>query len=317
MTRLSMYLLGFLCLQLVLALAIYWQDHQQSTLQQAQPLLSFSRDTLDKIIVIESEKTATLAKDGDHWILPGLDNLVVNQIQLDNALEKLAALTTDWPIATTPTSHQRFELQEDNFQRRIQLFQDDNKVADLLLGSSPGFRKVHLRVLNDNNVYALPLNTFDFPAEETQWLDKNLLAVTGITAIQGTDYRLTKKQDEWTLKSPSSDKLIPIDKDKAMGLVKVLSTLRVVELISQPPVFVDAAVKKMVIEGEQKRHYQLLELNSHYYIKYQDIDRVFSISQKDYQHITDIDLSGLTADTSETNTETETNTTSNPVSPSR
>jgi Domain of unknown function (DUF4340) len=307
MMRLPIYLLGFLCLQLVLALGIYWQDHQQSTPQQAQLLLNFNRDKLDKIVITgaEHEQTSTLTKNGDHWILPDLKNLAVSQIQLDSALEKLAALKTNWPIATTQTSHQRFELQEDNFQRRIQLFQEGNKVADVLLGSSPGFRKVYLRVLNDNNVYSLPLNTFDFPVKDADWLDKTLLAASNITAIQGIDYRLTKEQDKWTLQALSSNKTAPIDQDKAAGLAKALSNLRVLELTSKPPVFVDAAVKNIVIEGEQKRHYQFLELNGKYYIKRQDMDHVFSINQADYQQIAGVDLLGLTASTSEKGTETE------------
>ena len=293
MTRLPAYLFGFLCLQLVLTAVIYWQRHQQSDVHQSQPLLSFDRSKLDRVVIMGADQTATLAKDDSAWRMPDLDQLPVSESQLNSALDKLAVLKTNWPVATTQSSHQRFELQEDNFQRRIQLFQADEKVADLLLGSSPGFRKIHLRILGDGNVYALSLNTFDFPTKDEQWLDKTLLAVENINSIQGPDYRLIKEQDNWILKSPSN-KTFPLDKGKAVGLAKALSQLRVLELVSEPPEFVGPAVKTFVLENGQQQSYQFLELEDKFYIKQQATDKVFTLNQTDYQRITSVDLAGLT-----------------------
>ena len=306
MTRLPIYLVVFLCLQVVLTSVIYWQRNQQTGPHQTEPLLSFDRDKLDKIVITGAEQTesAVLTKDKGAWFLTNLNQLPVSQNQLDTALDKLSALTTSWPIATTKTSHQRFELQEDNFQRRIQLFQGGNKIADLLLGSSPGFRKVHLRMLDNDNVYALPLNTFDFPVKDQQWLDKSLLAISAIDSIQGPDYFLIKEQGDWILKSPA-DKTVPLDQDKAVGLARALSNLRVLELVTEPPVFVGSAVKTLIVKGEQQHNYQFLEFEGKYYVKQQITDKVFTLNQIDYQRITGVDLAGLTRSESETGTKAE------------
>lgn len=319
MTRLPTYLLGCLCLQLVLAMALYWQLHRQSDLQAPQSLLNFDRDQLDKIVIMSGEDTATLVNDGGHWSLPELGNLAVNSTQLTSAIDKLAGLMTRWPVATTPASHRRFQLQEDNFQRRIQLFQENNKIADLLLGSSPGFRKLHLRVVNDDKVYALPLNTFDFPAKDPQWLDKTLLAIADIKAIQGADYRLAKgqgdqeddkekgdkAQDQWILQALSTNEQAPLNRDKAAALVNALSNLRVLAWTSQPPAFTDSAVVTLLIEGEQQHTYQFLESENKYYIKRRGADHVFTLGQTDYQRIAAADLSRLTLAPSEGDVEAD------------
>ena len=306
MTRLPIYLSVFLCLQVVLISVIYWQRSQQIDSYQTEPLFSFDRDKLDKIVIMGAEQTenAVLTKDENAWFLANLNQLPVSQSQLDTALDKLSALTTNWPIATTKASHQRFELQEDNFQRRIQLFQEGNKVADLLLGSSPGFRKVHLRMLGDDNVYALPLNTFDFPIKDQQWLDKSLLAVRDIKHIQGPDYRLIKEQDTWILKSPA-DKTVPLYQDKAVGLARALSNLRVLELMPEPPIFVGSAVKTLTVKGQRQHNYQFLEFEDKYYVKQQITDEVFTLNQIDYQRITSVDLAKLTRSESETDAKAE------------
>ena len=320
MRRLPIYLLGVLCVQIVLALVIYWHNNQQTESHQSQPLLSFDQNTLDKIVIMGPSETVTLSKHASddnesRWTLTNLNKLPVSQTQLDSALEKLAGLTTNWPIATTPSSHQRFELQDDNFQRRIQLFQGENKVADLLLGSSPGFRKVHLRTLDDDNVYALPLNTFYFPTTDEQWLDKTLLAIDDIKSIEGADYRLLKTADTWTLNALDKDKLIPLDQDKAIGLAKALSNLRVLEFVTEPPVFADASIKTLVIEGEQQQRYQLLEVDEKYYLKDEETGHVFSIGQTDYQRMTGVTLAGLTLSQPEPASETEPSITSKSVPP--
>ena len=160
-------------------------------------------------------------------------------------------------------------------------------------------------MLDDDNVYALPLNTFDFPIKDQQWLDKSLLAISDVNSIQGPDYRLIKEQDAWILKSPA-DKTVPLDQDKAVGLARALSNLRVLELASEPPIFAGPTVKTLIVKGKQKHNYQFLEFEDKYYVKKQQItDKVFTLNQANYQRITGVDLTGLMRSEPETGAKAE------------
>ena len=55
----------------------------------------------------------------------------------------------------------------------------------MLLGTSPGFRKVHVRRPNEKEIYTVNLNTYDMPVADTEWLDKALLSAKDVRRIKG------------------------------------------------------------------------------------------------------------------------------------
>jgi len=58
-------------------------------------------------------------------------------------IDKLEGAEAAWPVATSESSAERFEVSDAKFQRRIRFFADDAVVTELFLGTSPGFRRVH------------------------------------------------------------------------------------------------------------------------------------------------------------------------------
>lgn len=81
------------------------------------------------------------------------------------------------------------------YQRHQQLLQDEQLVADLYVGTSPGFRKVHIRKVDDDAIYAVGLNSYEMPVKVSDWLHKTLLAPQDIEGIKGADCTQQKTED--------------------------------------------------------------------------------------------------------------------------
>ena len=177
MNKTQYWLSGLLILQLLITAGLSWNRQSQQQTNPQQPLLSFEQQRLDKLVISDSENNVTLTKSGDRWLLPELQKLPVNDSRMTELLSKLQGLKTGWPVATTRASRERFEVEEDKFQRRIQWYQDDTLAGELLVGTSPGFRKTHIRKVGDDAIYTAELNSYELPVQNDGWLDKSLLSV--------------------------------------------------------------------------------------------------------------------------------------------
>jgi Domain of unknown function (DUF4340) len=219
---------------LVLIGILVWQQRDQSTGGGA--LLPIDRATVDGLL-IEDETGAKikLARTDAGWTLPDSDGLPVDNEKVGQLLDKLFAADAPWPVATSAESAKRFEVTAEKFQRRIQLLVADQTVGDLYLGTSPGFRKVHARLADSDDVYAITFANFEATARPDDWIDKALLKpADDITALERPDHwTLSQSGDVWTL-----DGLNPGEttkQDAAKDLVNKVTNLRVMGIAEQPP----------------------------------------------------------------------------------
>ncbi|ODS22467.1 hypothetical protein AB835_14035 [Candidatus Endobugula sertula] len=293
MNKTFLWLSSLLIVQIVLAIGLYWGTSSHTGQQAQRMLLNVKQEMIDKIVIQGDKQTALLQKKEGQWRLPSLDDLPVNQDQLQSVLNKLVDVKYHWPIATTKSSHQRFDVDDDQFQRRITLYKGEDMVTDVLLGTSPGFRKVHARLAGENNVYALALNTFDFPNEDKQWMNKALLAAKDITLIQTPHYTLKKSDDNWLLENDVDDGDRVLDQEKVNQLSQALTSLAVLDIAQETQDVLSESWIKVDIIGDNKWSYQWLEKDGQYYVKRDDINQVFTVSQSDYERVVILDLSKL------------------------
>jgi len=145
----------------------------------ASQLLSFDPAKATKLRVSGDEGAVQLIRDGEDWRLAQgseQDGLPADGGKISELLADLSDLEAPWPVATSDDSAQRFEVTEDNHQRRLVIEDEDGPVADLLLGTSPGYRRVHARISGQSDVYSIDFSNFEAPTDADQWLDKALLA---------------------------------------------------------------------------------------------------------------------------------------------
>ena len=187
----------------------------------ASQLLTFDAANVTKLSVSGEDQTVSLARDGDSWRLE--DGLSADGGKISELLADLSDLDAPWPVATSDDSAERFEVTEENHQRRLIIEDEDGPVADLLLGTSPGYRRVHARVSGESEVYSIDFSNFEAPTDADQWLDKTLLAAQGEVssiALEGA-WQLARQDGGWLIDGA------PADGDAADDLVRRFTGLRV------------------------------------------------------------------------------------------
>ncbi|MBB3061132.1 DUF4340 domain-containing protein [Microbulbifer rhizosphaerae] len=283
MKKLQFYLSGFLALQLVLAAGLFWREHRQQELQQqSEPLLALQQEQLQRLEISADDNSVTLQKNAGEWQLPELHSLPVDAAKLDGLLDKLAEMRSGWPVATTSSARERFEVGEEKFQKRLRLYSDGEVVAEFFIGTSPGFRWVHLRRAGDDAIYAVELNSYEMPAKGEEWLDKKLLAAGEPESISGPDYQLRKVDGEWQFVAGDGE----LDVDKARELASAFSGLRIQKPAEEMPEAEPLEIR--VATGGGELSYQFLRADEKYFVRRSDREQLFELSRYDYERIADL-----------------------------
>lgn len=166
------------------------------------PLLSVDFPAIDKILINQDkDHQVVLAKKDGNWVMPDDDDLPVDQGKLKTLTDKLKGLKHSWAVADTSASAKRFKVTDSDHKRKIVLSHDGTDLATVYLGTSPGFRRTHVRVGDKPAIYEEAISTYQAPTDSKQWLDKQLLAVQGddLKAIQGSGFTLNHAKSGWTL----------------------------------------------------------------------------------------------------------------------
>jgi Domain of unknown function (DUF4340) len=307
MSKVQSWLTGFLMLQVAIVVAVFYADQPSEADSSQAPLVDVEWSTVNRVVVSDGSSSATLQKTDGEWIMPAFGNLPVEKSKVSSMLDKVAALSTGWPVATSQSSHARFDVAVDKFQRRLQFYQGEDVSAELLLGTSPGFRKVHIRPIGNDAVYTVQLNTHDIPAEADDWLEKTLLSVDAIDYIKGPDYTLKMENDQWRFVGNTQNNL-QLNTEKAQQLSSALTELRV-QSVSTDAIG-DSAMTLQVSGASGKWDYQFFQSGDKYLVSRTDRSEVFAISQNDYERIAQIGLPQLVVDTAKPSDEADTATAS-------
>ena len=288
MSKLTTGLGLVLALQVVITLGLYFNAQKNQQHEQSQALLNLEIEQIDKIVIQEKGSLATLFKQGQNWILSERGQLPVDLNQLKALLGKLESLQAGWPVSTSTSSHERFEVNENAYQRHLQLYQGNQIKAELYIGTSPGFRKVHVRKAGQDLVYAVKLNAFDLPSSSDEWLDRSLLAVDNIRAIQGSNYRLEKQGDDWMLAQgqKEGDDLNEKSLQKLLSAFESLRIRGLVELTEDQQV--QNGTRLTVTQVNKVLRYHFFQIDQQYLIHRDDYPYTFSLAELDYQSIVGI-----------------------------
>lgn len=240
MKKLQWWALGILLVQFAFAGAWFQFAGKTGRVAAAVALLPAEVADADRIYIDAGESRATLQQQyGGKWLLPELHELPVDEDKIRDAVASLRGLKTSWPVATSSSGHERFEVGGENFQRRVQMFKGETLQGEIYFGSAPQFRQTHVRTGDDDNVYALEVNAQSFPAEDEYWMSKKLLAAKEISAFSGGGFSLEKDGDDWKLQNAGGEEFAA-DAGKVSGVTGALENLRVLALVtpdagSEPP----------------------------------------------------------------------------------
>lgn len=294
--------------QVLLILGVFAYQENSRVQVDAQPLLAIKPADIDRMVIQDASNKVTLQKTGSQWQLPELHQLPVDKQKLDEILQKLDGTKLTWPVTNTVSSHERFEVAGTKFQRRIELFQGDIKKADLWLGSTPGFKKIHLRREGEDQVYAVELTAFEFATASNDWLQSDLLAVKDVNSIKAADYELQKFGDAWNFvavnQGASGEK---VSTSKATDLTSAFSNLQVQEVVTKVPQGETTKVSVKSVVGEF--NYEFTKAGNDFFVKRSDRDLNFKLSQSEFERIANVKKASLLASEAASN-----NTTAAPIS---
>lgn len=284
----SRNLLLLLVVQVLLAIGIYAYQRNAQPQLDARALLDFNLDNVDKLVISDASNSATLAKSADAWQLAELHQLPVETQKLDGLLDKLNGTRLTWPVTTTESSHERFEVTDGKFQRRVGFFTGDKKLGEIFLGTSPGFKKVHLRRAGEKAVYAVELSSFEFSTTDKDWLETELLAAKQPRQIRGSDYQLQQEGDNWRFADDASAK---VDNNKARALVDALSGFMVQEVAVGKPE--GEAIRLEVNTAAGEWQYEFIKADDDYFVRRNDRDLFFKVSAYEFERIAQIKKADL------------------------
>ena len=286
---------GLLAIQLIIIAGLWWHAQNQSNNNLPQPLLDIRWENVDKVTITSETGTVSLglgqSKDDGEWQLLE-DGLLAQNDKVNALLEKLEQLQVKWPVATNQTSHSRFEVDQKNAQRRIAIYSGENLLGEILIGSSPGLKQLHIRKAGSDQVYVVELELADIPPKTTDWLDRSLLAANNVGRIEGADFVLVKSGESWQLshKSPSilKNQANPVteNQQEIENLLSSLKKLRVTGLVKDKPDLAEGhAVKLDVISGDNRWRYTFHENNGQHFVQRNDRNTLFTFAKSDYEEI--------------------------------
>ena len=305
------WLAGILVFQILFAAGLFWKDAYTAQDKGKNILFSFDQEKINRVEISDGSNTTILSKPDQKWVLPDLQQLPVNENKLLTFLEKLTQLNPGWPVATTKESYPRFEVANNKFQRKIKILKNEELIEEFFVGTSPSFRRGHIRLAKDDAIYSVTLNSYELPVDNTQWLDTSLLSVKDITTIKGKDFILSKSEDKWSIaqleESITTDNRIhELDETKVNNLVSTLTSLNVLGIAKEDGLVNESSFKSIDVTGSSSWRYELLEKNEKYYIRRNDIAKLFTISKPNYELLANIMLSQLTKESSGKESESET-----------
>lgn len=266
-----------LACQLLLTGSIFAYHRQvQAAHAQNTTLMSFSKDSIDAVIISEKDHKITIKKVEGHWILPDLAGLPADDTKVQSLIDHLASLKGGWPVARTLDSQDQFEVSDKKFSRKIDLLANDKAQAELLMGTSPSFRKTHVRSPQDDAIYAVELSSAEVPATAKDWLDHSLIAVKNPSIIEGKDFRLEKSEQTWKLQGTGT-----LNVEKAEALAHAFESLQVDSFETEPTA--NKASLRFSVASEGKEFtYDLHLLGNKVQIKRSDRKEVFSLPKTTY-----------------------------------
>jgi len=281
MTRFNKLLIGLFAVQILLAVGIYIGSQPLSVESMQRVLLDGNSDQVNQITIEGADgKQVQLTKADKQWQLTNYHQLSADQNKIEQALANLSNTKSGWPVATTSSSQARFEVSDEKYQTRITLA-DGDKEQQLYLGTSPGFKQVHLRKAGEDNIYTVKLNSYDFPVEANEWLDRTLVQPEGdITSLEGPGFSISKQGSEWQLPDGKGT-LVKEELNKLVNALKSLSVLAAVEKVAGEPEY-SLSVKS----AKKSINYHFFSQEDNHYLSHDGYSQAFKISKSDYEKIT-------------------------------
>ncbi|GLX77321.1 hypothetical protein tinsulaeT_06610 [Thalassotalea insulae] len=276
-------------LQLVVTGLLFSADSAMENTNVSQALVSMKQDELNKVQIIAENTELTLIKRNDRWRLEGYPKLPLAESKVAAVTDKLIRSQVTWPVTNTQSSHERFKVANDSFEKHIIYTDSSGERQALLLGKSPSFKQLYVRNSEQDEVFSIEFSAYQLSTEIDDWLDKTLLSVDGISQISHAAISLAKRDEKWQLVPPSTlGEQQTLDSENIQELVNQLTSLSVSGLANNTPKPVD----KLIVHDDQGQEYiySFASNEDSYFVKREDINQWFTLSKRKFDKLANLSL---------------------------
>lgn len=233
MTRRNVILSVLLALQLLLVVVLLWP--RGSTASAGKLFADLDPNSVTSLNVADDTRTVRLEKVDGEWVLPAADNYPANELRVSDLLTKLVQIDTRRLVASNSASHNRLQVSDDNFVRKVDLTTADGDTFTLLVGSAPNARATHVRSAGSDAVFQTgALSTADVRSDVGNWintvyLQNEIADVRGI-AVQNANGVLRFDQavdGSWALVGLAEGETT--NQESVKSLANQLTTLTMIE----------------------------------------------------------------------------------------
>ncbi len=300
------FLSGLLAAQLVLAVVLNLSGEDYGAFQAEEKLLFFDRQAVDGLHIEDGTDSVVLKMQKGKWLLPESGDFPASQANVKRLLDKLAALEKGWPVAKTRGAARRFTVDEEQFERKLTLFADDDAQATLYVGSSPGIRKVYVRRGDADEVFAVDFNTWEANAKDDDWIDKGVLTLDESVVRRLEMPGIIMQRQDGRLEVMNLEKNEQTNVEESSALLGRLTGLPVQSLLgteAEPEYRQDepALEVRMTREGGEVLGYRFSkpEDAAYYVLKRSDLDYYFKVAEYMVDPVRETTREKLVQDTTE------------------
>ena len=287
MKRTLVILTVVLLIQLGLGVAFFVAGQQTTSAKGGATLLTFTPDQVDELAVVGPQgEQVTLKKIATGWVLPEHFSAAADSTKVETLLRDLCQLKRPWPVAQTAASDKRFKVSAEDFDRKLVFSSGGKQLAELLIGSSPGFRKVHARLASEEQIYDIPFSAYQAGLKASEWLNRDVLQLhkENISGLELPGLKLTRKDGAWQLDPPlEKGKIDPQQVDQLVDLLADLKIKDVAGKAEQSRLGQAALQVSLQLNEGTVRHYAFFtpedEKNGAALLQVDGFDRQFQIDK--------------------------------------
>ncbi|MDF3128542.1 DUF4340 domain-containing protein [Kiritimatiellaeota bacterium B1221] len=274
-----------------------------------QKLLEFNPKQIDEIRIKDGEDALVqlIRKDG-HWTTEG--GFPADEKRVEQLFDRLEELSHGMAVAQSDEAATRFEVSPDNFQRHLEIRREGKTVAGLYVGSGAGVRRSHVRIADQDPIYALTIGGYDLPATVADWQDKTLLQmeeadvrsvkVDGLTILRKPKQVPGQEEEAdqgnvvtdaegplWAAEGLSEEETFR--EERFESLLRDLATLRYNRAAKGEAEDVESIAEATVSMKNSERDYRIFQAGegNGFRLKVSDHDEVFELSSYAGQNLVD------------------------------
>jgi hypothetical protein len=205
MDRRNVILSAILVVQLALVAFLFWPNRGGSVAVGAL-VPGVEEAGVTGVKIQAPDATIELAKEGDGWVLANYGGYPVDTVKVTDLVTKLLSIDTSRLVANTASSHNRLQVAEDDYVRKIDLL-SGGQTRTVYVGSSPSMRATNVRAAGSDAVYLTgDLRGTDIRTDVGGWVNLTYFQTPSADAqsvtIENANGRLEFTRvntDTWTL----------------------------------------------------------------------------------------------------------------------